>query len=372
MASYVSFRELSSTTGYESDSDDDSHAAGSKLSADKLAQAKRSGVWTATKKDDPSTVEETAEKNRGKKKKSHSVGFKKKKQVPIEEEVEDDKERKSPSTESSKGQKYTATGRLQYRPVEDYDIKEWEPTEIPLNSFVLEYGKRRTGKSWFTRFFFYITKGKWYIATVHTGTKFNGFYQKFMDPDYIYDGYKDEALGKLFKKNKKLTMMRNEGLLPEDLHFFSLVWLDDVVSKKTLRYSEWMDTAATMGRHFDMCVGVNTQKGTKIPPTWRENADIAVIFTQIHSGTKEMLAEEYLSCLNKRTALEMIDKYTQNHGCLVLEMWRNTNVPEEFIFHFKAPEPPAFSVLAPLPADIKEALQKEEYRFTKKDKDDEI
>lgn len=374
MASYISFEDLNRAGGMLGDSDDEGNEAYEDLKVEKLDEREKiSGKWTVTREDDPGLVAEKAEeemlaRQKGKRKAPERLEQDRPSQVTGKArerpEEEDDEEEEVLASRAEKRQKndngYTETGRLKYRPVDSYCIRPWQPSNFPLNSFIIEYGKRRTGKSFFTRDFFYRTRGKWFVCTIHTRTKFNGFFQKFVDKDFIYDGYNDYALGKLFEKCKNLVRMRDEGEIPEWMHFFSLVWLDDVVADSTLRYAEYMDTAATEGRHYDMCVGINTQKGTRVPPTWRENADIVVIFTQLHAATKVMLAEEYLSCLNLRTALEMMDTYTQNHGCLILELWRNTNDPEEFIFFYKAEDPGNFTVCAPIPDDVKKCLEAEQ------------
>lgn len=172
---------------------------------------------------------------------------------------------------------------------------------------IIEYGKRRTGKSVWTRDFMYKMRGQYYVAAIHTKTKFNGFFQKFVDKDYIYPDYYPSAMLKLFEKQKGIKQMKMEGELPEDLPTYAITWLDDVVSNKGLRYQESFVACATEGRHYDVCVGVNTQFVTGIPPSVRKNADIVVIFQQGYQSEKEMLAREYLGQLNLRTAMELID-----------------------------------------------------------------
>jgi hypothetical protein len=332
MAQEVSFEQLNYAAGL--DSPDGEEVMRPELKTENLARKdNKKGSYTVTPEDDPSEVAKKSEEKLAKERESGKEGYK---------------------------PEYTETGRIKYCPAESLDIKPWVLAEIPLNCFVIEYGKRRTGKSFWTRDFLSQLAGKFYVATVHTDTKFNGFFQEFVDEDYIYDGYNDEALGRLFMKNRNLVQMRMQGLIPENMHIFALAWLDDVVADNTLRYSKWMARAATQGRHFDMMVGINTQHGTSVPPTWRENADIVVIFTQIHLATKEMLAREYFGMLNMRTAMELIDMYTEEHGCLVLELWRNSNRPEEFIFHYRADEPAEFRVVPPLPTNVVEALAKQE------------
>lgn len=387
MARQVSFYDLNRAGGMIGDSDDEENSYYEDLKVEKLQEREViGGKYTVTRDDDPSLVAERAEEEMKKRQKRKGIRLPQDRpskvkakdlaleepdyDAPVDEKAEKAKEKayvgKAEGKASQSRDTYTETGRLKYRPPQDYDIRWWNPSQFPLNAFIIEYGKRRTGKSYWTRDFCFRTKGKWFVATIHTDTKFNGFFQEFVDEDYIYDEYNDYALGKLFEKCKELVKMRNKKEIPDWMHFFALVWLDDVVADNTLRYSKFMDRAATQGRHYDMCVGINTQKGTRVPPTWRENADIVVIFTQLHAATKIMLAEEYLSCLNIRTALEMIDLYTKDHGCLILELWRNTNDPEEFIFHYRAEDPGPFQVCAKLPEQVTKYLEAEE----DKEKDD--
>lgn len=112
-----------------------------------------------------------------------------------------------------------------------------------------------------------------------------------------------------------------------------------------------------MGRHVNLCVGVNTQHVTGIPPVIRTNADIVVIFSQLNWKYKKKLAEEYMGNLNMTTAIELIDYYTRDHGCLVLEPWRNDATPTELIYYYKAEEPPPFSVHKKIPQYIEDELK---------------
>lgn len=114
-----------------------------------------------------------------------------------------------------------------------------------------------------------------------------------------------------------------------------------------------------MGRHMDMCVGINTQHVTGIPPVIRTNADIVVIFTQLNWTYKKKLAEEYLGGLNTTTAVELIDYYTRDHGCLVIELWRNDADPTKLIHYYKAEEPEPFSVHKKVPQYIEDEIKAE-------------
>lgn len=268
----------------------------------------------------------------------------------------------TPNGELYEGFEYTPSGKVKYVPPKSIAIQDWVFDDIPHNCMIIEYGKRRTGKSVWTRDFMYKMRGQYYVAAIHTKTKFNGFFQKFIDEDYIYPDYYPSAMIKLFEKQKGIKKMKQDGTLPEDLPTYAITWLDDVVSNKGLRYQDSFVACATEGRHYDVCVGVNTQFVTGIPPSVRKNADIVVIFQQGYQSEKEMLAREYLGQLNLRTAMELIDMYTADHGCLVLELWRNKSNPVDFAFKYLAQFDnfPTFSVVPELDRETEEYLRQQE------------
>jgi hypothetical protein len=252
---------------------------------------------------------------------------------------------------------YTEAGKVKYVNPLSLGIEEWNPDEIPLDSFIICFGKRRTGKSFWTRDFFHKLRGKFWHVNVYTGSKNNGFYQEFVEDKFIIKGYQSQGLRNLMDIQEHLSDCKLTGEIPKDAPIEAMVWLDDVIQDDEIRHSEEFNQTAVMGRHMHMCVGVNTQHVTGIPPVIRTNADIVVIFTQLNWKYKKLLAEEYLGNLNITTAIELIDYYTRDHGCLVLELWRNDADPRTLIHYYKAQEPEPFSVHKPIPQYIDDELK---------------
>jgi hypothetical protein len=252
---------------------------------------------------------------------------------------------------------HSDSGRLKYVDPRSIEVKKWDPTGMPPDSFVIEFGKRRTGKSFLTRDIFYHLRHLYWFVTVHTKTKNNGFFQQFMNSDYIIKGFSEDGLQGLLDVQDMLKDKKLEGEIPQEAPIYAMVWLDDVVADDTLKYSEPLREAAVAGRHYDLLVGVNTQHVTGIPPMIRVNADVVVIFSQNNWKYKEKLAQEYLGMLNKQTAMELMDLYTEDHGCLVIEPWRNKTKAEECVFWYRADEPPKFDVHKPVPQYIEDELQ---------------
>lgn len=252
---------------------------------------------------------------------------------------------------------YTEAGRIKYVNPLSLGIEEWNPEEIPPDSFIICYGKRRTGKSFWTRDFFNRVRGRYWHVNVYTGSKNNGFYQEFVEDKYIIKGYQPQGLRNLMDIQEHLCDAQLAGDIPKDAPIEAMVWLDDIIQDDDIRHSEEFNQTAIMGRHMHMCVGVNTQHVTGIPPVIRVNADIVVIFTQLNWTYKKKLAEEYLGGLNLTTAIELIDYYTRDHGCLIIELWKNDADPKQLIHYYKAKEPEPFSVHKKMPQYIEDELK---------------
>lgn len=92
-----------------------------------------------------------------------------------------------------------------------------EPDSFPLHPSVLFYGKRRTGKSYSCRWILYkcfsdypfgiCCTGKFSLPTLHLtvltfllGTYYNGFWQKYIPGNLVFQGLDETALSTLIKR----------------------------------------------------------------------------------------------------------------------------------------------------------------------------
>lgn len=234
---------------------------------------------------------------------------------------------------------YTDAGRLKYRNPCEFLLEKFDPTDLPEDGklSILVFGKRRTGKSFFTKWYLSERREDFDELFVFTKTKCNGWYQKFLPEPFIYDGYQADKAEQILNHAKDMQEKEMDGKGPEPRIFFLG---DDLISDHSHRHDETLDALYTMGRHVGITVAYLSQKFKAVTPAIRDNADIIVIFTMFNANEAQQIAEEMMGNINKRTAMELIAMYAnaQQHTCLVIEAWRNEMDPEKYIKIARADE----------------------------------
>lgn len=244
---------------------------------------------------------------------------------------------------------YTPAGKYKYCPPETFEVEEWDPNDLPTDKCIsmLWIGKRRTGKSYGER---------WYMSMrndndpddikevyVFTGSKENGWYQQFLPDQYIYPGWFPEICKAIENRGGDIRKRSNRqvGDPPNGEQAGIVLLMDDLLSTKGVRNSSEIEELYTKGRHFDCEVHFLTQKFNGLPPKIRCNTDIVIIFTVFDDVDKQLMIDEFFSRMNRQTASELIDMYTDGemHTGLVIETWRNDTDPNHYLKVFKAWDP---------------------------------
>lgn len=234
---------------------------------------------------------------------------------------------------------FTPCGNVKYKDVNSFDIQPWDPLQFPDHeeqgglSIVL-YGRRRTGKTFFTKWYWFIRNGDWDEVYVFAGAP--GFY--------------DKVIPKVFVKNKwDPILVRRIIEHAEWVHKTTgkkariYIHLDDFAANTAVTRSKELADLYVRGRHAGITVSYCVQKTTAVPPIVRINTDLAIILTQLAMGEFKLLVETYLSRLNSRTGMELINKFTEMNHAVVIEVWRKVNFPlERYLFTAKASDVPDF------------------------------
>jgi len=172
---------------------------------------------------------------------------------------------------------------------------------------VLEIGKRREGKSFFTRFQLYHMRGLFSQVFVFTNTKINGFWQTMVPEEYIYEGVDPFVLQALIDHQKKLVEYTYANP-DKNINPRACIIFDDCIDQN-MHHMPPLKTLFYNGRHLKCCVFFNIQYAKGLPPGMRENADLAVIF-RTHSDTQtEAIAENFLGHWNKESVINILDSY---------------------------------------------------------------
>ena len=237
------------------------------------------------------------------------------------------------------GLEFTPSGTVTYQNPKSFTFKTFDPYDLPEDEAlaIVSYGKRRTGKSFWTNWYLSCRKDYWDEIYVFTQTKngVNNKYEQAIEDVFIFDKWDQDKLEAIFAGAEEYL---KENGKPAKI----LIILEDLISDKKVKHSEFINALFTRGRHHGFTVIFHTQRPTAVLPVVRNNCDLAVIFNQLSVKDLECLSEIYLGRLNKRTAAELITMYTQCNNALVIELWRNSIIPEEFVKTMKAYDPGKF------------------------------
>jgi hypothetical protein len=262
------------------------------------------------------------------------------------EEVDTDRLKEDWSTT---GMDFTETGRIKYVPAADFEIDSFNPLEFPDPDTegglsIVVYGRRRAGKTFFTRWYWYHRRNFFDEVYVFTDTKGMNFYDSVIPSVYVCDGWNPERLELILKRARKLWEKKQKTQKKGKPRI--LLWLEDLAGSEQVRYSDLLKGMYVKGRHYGITIGFNVQKTTAVLPIVRINTDIAVVFVQQSQSEVEVIYDSYLSTtMNKRTATELINMYSQRDHALVIEMWRKIVHPiEAYIKTVHAAEPPGYKM----------------------------
>lgn len=245
-------------------------------------------------------------------------------------------------------QEFTETGTIKYQDPKQFEIQEFNPLEYPDPATegglsIVVYGRRRSGKTFFTRWYWYHRMRDFDEVYVFTDTKGMNFYDNAIPSVYVCEGWNKERLTKILQHAKnEFDRRKAKGMGKPRI----LLWLEDLAGSNMVRYSDILTGLYVKGRHYGITIGFNVQKTTAVLPIVRVNTDIAVVFIQQSKPESEVIYETYLSnAMNKRTFLQLINMYTQKDHALVLEMWRKIMHPiEAYVKVVKAEDPGKFKM----------------------------
>lgn len=223
--------------------------------------------------------------------------------------------------------------------------------EIQPDKLALFFGKRRTGKSFAARWLIHTGRALFNSGLVLTNTDFNHYWQQYFPEDYVhkFDPIILELL--LAEQQKEMDSWIRAGR-PRSHNPYKLIVLDDVVGQN-FRYVDVINTFATRGRHFGLCVFLMTQYPKMINKAVKTNCDFAFVFFQQTGTEKEAIAEEFFSNVPRESAMAMIEEYTevdldsQQRELLVLDQMTPSRNLVQKVFLCEPNDPGEFIVGGP-------------------------
>lgn len=232
------------------------------------------------------------------------------------------------------------------------------------DKLILLFGKRRTGKSFCMRSLLgsevpALGKGiKLYqvfpAGLVITGTKMNQFWQSMFPSAYIHESL--DVLPRFMELQKKFVDDWNAHPEWQDINSptyknpYRIVIVDDMVGDHNFKDAESIRQLFIKGRHYKCMVMISTQYAKLVSTVGRDNVDLLMVFFQSTLRSKETIAEEFMSMVDKYDAMALIDRETQvdekseQRKVMVWDNMRLVNEPEEKILSYEPVEPEEFLV----------------------------
>ncbi len=211
------------------------------------------------------------------------------------------------------GQNYTPSGKPVYIPADLIPIREFKPErDTPEAPSWIAYGKRRTGKTFFVRWWMWYFRRYYWQVYCFSETLINGFWIKYFPEQACYPQW-DEARAQQILDFNKWVLKNPEEAARHGYSGKTLTICDDVIANKLLRATGDDGVYAQLyvqGRHTKMSVGTCTQKATALPPKVRDNIDLVFILRQESDTERERIWKEHMGRLNRRTAYEMMELWT--------------------------------------------------------------
>lgn len=207
--------------------------------------------------------------------------------------------------------------------------------ELPNDATILLIGRRRTGKSFLTRWILYNKRKVFPFGLVMTQTKYNKFWSTYINKNSVWGDYSGITLGRLVQRQAVLV---NENKWGADPRIF--VVLDDLAADTQLRYDYMLRSFFYYGRHLKAFVVVTAQWFKSLAPGCRENADYIFLFGMTNINELDAIYEEYGAGVPKEIFIQLVRRYATESSCFVVNPHGRT--PYERFFQYRAQDPGPF------------------------------
>jgi hypothetical protein len=215
-------------------------------------------------------------------------------------------------------------------------LNEFKPNEDPqisLFSTVSIYGKRKSGKSVFIKWFlqFYKTYYPWYW--VFTLTQLNSFYESFVAENFIIPEFDAEMMEAVMERQKVARRMAEEQLqqkMKEVTNPRAVVIWDDY-NGSDIRYNNTLARYYYTGRHYQTLNLFGAQHITLTPPAIRSNTDLVIMFNTDYADSLEHYWRDFAGKMPKEMFWQLFSEATSEpHSFLAINNDPNVEYEHKF------------------------------------------
>jgi len=231
-------------------------------------------------------------------------------------------------------------------------VRRFDPDFLQESITCLLVGKRATGKSTLMKDFLYHTKNVPYGIAVSGSESVNQFYTGILPPQFVYDDYSTELMQKLIKFQTKRTQeararkkLRDKyrgdpQMLRANPEIDPRMWLvlDDVLHDvKTFVSDKSAKFIFFNGRHVSISLFLLQQYAVAIPPAFRANLDLVVLFREGVLQNRRKLYEMYAGVFPSFPMFEAtLKELTKSYGAMVINNRATSGELTDTVFWYQA------------------------------------
>lgn len=229
------------------------------------------------------------------------------------------------------------------------DLREFNMASIKDPSTLLWIGKRKTGKSFCVRDFLWYHQDVPVVTAISGSEESNSFYGDLIPKSLTFPDYTSDIVQRVLDRQQKVIEKKREpkyAKLDERMIFI----MDDLMHN----VKEWIKDPniryiSMNGRHKRMFWILTMQYVLGIPPAFRTNIDYVFIMRENLVQNRRRLYEAFCGMFPTYDVFsQVMDKVTENYGCLVVANNARSNNLLDQVFWYRAREHPPFRLCAPV------------------------
>lgn len=216
-----------------------------------------------------------------------------------------------------------------------WNLSFFDVSKMKKNHIALYIGKRATGKS--TAILDYLSHNndisRVMCISPHAGKPYDAYTGK-IPSKFMHEEYSPELLEKFIRKQKNLiykvrmdpSVDPNAFLILDDCLYDAKSWINDVNLRTIFLNGKCLNITLLLAKN-----------SLDIPLLLRDNIDFIFIFKETNIATKRRLFIQYASMFPTfEMFCQVLDQYTRDHGCLVIDNRVQRDKLEDQVFWYRA------------------------------------
>lgn len=199
-------------------------------------------------------------------------------------------------------------------------------TEIPIQEFIPGiqpvvnlfttisiYGKRRSGKSVFIKWFCQAFRHEFPWCYIFTLTQLNSFYSSWMPQKYIIPEFNADMMQRVMHRQSEARKLveKNPKFNPRLLTIF------DDYNGKNIKFNTQLENFYYTGRHYMTMTLFAAQHITLTPPAIRSNTELVILFNTDYADSLEHYWKDFGGKLPKEVFYKIFRETAGQENCFL-------------------------------------------------------